>query len=145
MAFAELLETRLAVRTCPAGVDEASHAYDIADLKLRYFATRACYVPDDFVTGNHGVCRLAPLPAYLVNVGMTYAAIVDLKKDIVRAGFSAGELKRFERRCRALSGIAACYRHGIVPLRIFSGSMVNIARIGAGVPSIFEKVDLLKD
>lgn len=99
-AIAELLLPALAARAGTAGIDQAAHGDEIADLELGGRAAGARDAADDLVARHAGVDRGhegLPLVAGLVDVGVTDAAVQHLDLHIVRLRVAALDGRRCER------------------------------------------------
>ena len=105
-AAAVLLQTVFAGVAFEAGVDHAADADVIALAEARHIQPHGDNAPDDFVSRDHGIDRVAPVVARLMQIGMADAAVEDLDRHIVGARIAAFELKRNQWRGRRMRRIA---------------------------------------
>src|SRR6266481_816432 len=85
---AELLIAGHAVGAHAARIDHAPHAGDVAFLKFFDGTTGLCHPANDFVSRHAGIHRrhsVLPFIAYLMQVGMANAAVLDFNLHVVRA------------------------------------------------------------
>ncbi len=86
VALAVLLFAVGAGGALAAAIDHAADGGEVADLELLDFGADLGDAADDLVAGNHGVERIAPFIAGLVNVGVTDATEIDVDHNVLRTG-----------------------------------------------------------
>src|SRR5271155_5606845 len=84
-----LLKALFALLACAARIDKAANANLVANLELRDLTADRCHSPGNFMAGNRGEDRAAPLVARLVNVRVAYATILNLDSNILLAQIAA--------------------------------------------------------
>ena len=89
-----LFEPGLAGLAAAARIDHAADGGEIAGLELRDMRPDLDHAADDLMARNHGIKRIAPVIARLMEVGMADAAIKDVDLDVMRAGIATLETER---------------------------------------------------
>ena len=103
-----MLLARLAVRTLPARIHQATHSRQIAFFEFLNSRAHLCYSAHYLVSGHHRVKSCSPIVVNLVDVGMANAAIQNLNYDIFGERVSPLKRKRRQsgasRKCRVAFG-----------------------------------------
>lgn len=94
--LAVLFQAFLAGVALEARQHHASHAHRVARLELGHRGTDFCHGSDDFVPGHHGVFRVLPFVANLVQVGVANAAVEHLECYIPGTGWPARSYSEFK-------------------------------------------------
>jgi hypothetical protein len=103
---AKLLLAALAGRTLETAVDKTADAHVVAHLELGNLRAHACDDARDLVPWAYGVGRTQQLALGRVDVGVAYAAKLDIKRDIQRARRVAREAHRLKAAARIAGGEA---------------------------------------
>src|SRR4029077_8416061 len=96
-----LLQAFLTALTDTTGIHHGADAGQLADVESRYRGSDACHAPDDFMAGDHGEHRTAPLVSRLMDVGVADSAVQNFDEHVVRTQVASLEVEWFERRRRA--------------------------------------------
>ena len=108
MLLTELLDSLSATRAGSTRIDEASDAHRIPNLEFGHLWPNPRDVAGHLVARNHGICRVAPLSACLMNIGVTDPTVLDLQKNVIRPELATSEIERFQFRFGSVSGVTAC-------------------------------------
>ena len=103
--IAVLLQTTLTGLAATAGIDNTAHAHLITHAVLADLIADRRDAPDDLVPRHHGVHRAAPVVLGEMDIGVAYAAIVDLDGHVVRPECTAFDVVRMHTGGFGLSGI----------------------------------------
>ena len=103
--FTILFLAGVALWTFATGINEAADTGEVADFEFCDLIARLDHAADNFVSRHHGINRVAPFVAGLMDVGVADAAIEDLDLDVVGTHIPALEAERRKRICGTLSGI----------------------------------------
>src|SRR5450631_1857243 len=101
----------VAIRTNPAGVNQTTHTDAISGFKFAYLATHFGHFANNFMAGHHGKCRVTPLIAYLMNIGVTNPAVENLNLDIGRGRIAPFKAEGFQWRVVIMGSIANSLLH----------------------------------
>src|ERR1019366_7917804 len=127
---AVLFEALLTLRAGATGIDETTNAHFVAHLVFCDRVADRAHNSGDLVPGNHGEDRfflvVAPLVAGLVNVRITYPAILNIDDDIVLARFAAFERIRRQRGLGFQCGVAFALAHDSTLFPKNVGRMISL-------------------
>jgi hypothetical protein len=112
--LAVLLQAFFAARAPSAGIHETADPGEIAGFEALCLGSDARHASDDFVSGDHGKNRTAPLVPCLMDVGVADAAVEDFDEHIMRTRFAPLEGEWFELRGRTCGGVSAYRWHGVI-------------------------------
>src|SRR3989442_10879029 len=108
MTFTVLLQAFLAARAHPAGIHETAYSGKITDLESLNRGSDACDTSNNFVAGDHGENRAAPLVSCLMDIRVADSTVKDFDQHIARTWFAPLKVERFENRGRTFGCIYAC-------------------------------------
>src|SRR5437588_13005889 len=108
MNFAVLFQACLAARALSTGIHETADSGELTDFEALHLGSDACHASDNFVAGDHGENRAAPLVPRLMDVRVTDAAVEDFDQHIVWTRFAPLKVEWFKNRDRIFRCISTC-------------------------------------
>src|SRR2546422_245879 len=108
MNFAVLLQACLTALAHSAGIHETADTGQLTDFEAFHLGSDACHAPDNFVAGDHGINRAAPLVPRLMNVRVTDAAVEDFDQYIVWTRITPLKVEWFKNGCRTFGCVSTC-------------------------------------
>src|SRR2546427_5004741 len=108
MNFAVLLQAFLAARAHPAGIHKTADCGKLTCFEALHLGSDACHASDNFVAGDHGKDRAAPLVSCLMDIRVTDSTVKDFDQHIARTWVAPLKVERFENRGRTFGCISAC-------------------------------------
>src|SRR5712692_2859336 len=108
MDFAVLLQACLAARAHPAGIHETADCGKLTCFEALHLGSDACHASDNFVAGDHGINRAAPLVSCLMDVRVADSTVENLDEHIMGPRFTPLKVERFENRRRTFGYVSTC-------------------------------------